>query len=493
MSTATYYERLSPLDASFLALESGRAHFHVASVAILDAAPLRTADGGIDISRIRAFIASRLKYVPRYRQRLASTPLGRSPIWVDADHFDLDYHVRHTSLPRPGTEAQLKRLAGRVLSQQLDRAHPLWELWIAEGLDGDRFALIAKIHHCMIDGIAGVDLMAMLFGVTPNVEIEPPDSWQPRPSPEGAQLMVAEAARRTRRLTEAVRTFGRLDAPASTALSSGRHRARATMASLASGWLRASSMTPLNGEIGPNRRFDWFEVPLAEVKEVKQQFGGSVNDVILAEVAGGIRRFLMERRSFPPGDLDFRVMAPVSVRPGPSRGEMGNHVAMWLVKMPLAEGDPVRRLRAITAETSNLKVTDQALGAATIVQLSAGAPTTLVGLGARLAGQVLRPFNLTVTNVPGPQFPMYLMESKVLALYAAVPLWEHHGIGIALFSYDGRMGWGVQADWDIVPDLPDLLASLRDSHEQLLAAARRAASPPSDRRRASRKAAPKDL
>jgi diacylglycerol O-acyltransferase / wax synthase len=493
MSTATYYERLSPLDASFLALESGRAHFHVASVAILDAGPLRTADGGIDINRIRAFIASRLKYVPRYRQRLAWTPLGRSPIWVDADHFDLEYHVRHTSLPRPGAEAQLKRLAGRVLSQQLDRAQPLWEFWVAEGLDDDHFALIAKVHHCMIDGIAGVDLMAVLFGVSPNMEIEPPDEWQPRPAPEGAQLMVAEAARRTRRMTEAVRTFGRRDADASTAWSSSRHRVQATAASLASGWLRASSMTPLNGDIGPNRRFDWFEVPLSEVKEVKQQFGGSVNDVILAVVAGGIRRFLTERRSFPLADLDFRVMAPVSVRPGTARGEMGNQVAMWLVRMPLAEGDPVRRLRAITAETSNLKETDQALGAATIVQLSAGAPTTLVGLGARLAGQVLRPFNLTVTNVPGPQFPMYLMESRVRALYAAVPLWEHHGAGIALFSYDGRMGWGVQADWDIVPDLPDLIAALRDSHEQLLAAARRAASPPPDRRRATRKAAPEDL
>ena len=493
MNTATYYERLSPLDASFLALETGRAHFHVASVAILDAGPLRTSDGGIDIDRIRAFIASRLKYVPRYRQRLAWTPLGRSPIWVDADHFDIEYHVRHTSLPRPGTEAQLKRLAGRVLSQQLDHAQPLWEFWVAEGLDDDRFALIAKVHHCMIDGIAGVDLMAVLFGLSPDVKIEPLDEWQPRPAPEGTQLMVAEAARRTRRVTDAVRSFGRLDAPASTLWSSSRRRACATAASLASGWLRATSMTPLNGDIGPNRRFDWFEVPLAEVKEVKQQFGGSVNDVILAIVAGGIRRFLTERRSFSLADLDFRVMAPVSVRPGPSHGELGNQIAMWLVKMPLAEGDPVRRLWAITAETSKLKETDQALGAATIVQMSAGAPTTLVGLGARLAGQVLRPFNLTVTNVPGPQFPMYLMESKILALYAAVPLWEHHGAGIALFSYDGRMGWGVQADWDIVPDLPDLIASLRDSHEQLLAAARRAASPPSDRRRASKKAAPEDL
>jgi diacylglycerol O-acyltransferase len=486
-----YYETLSSLDASFLALESRSSHMHLAAVAIFEAGPLRRPDGGIDIDLVRDFIGSRLAYVPRYRQRLARVPLERTPVWVDEDHFNLEYHIRHTSLPHPGNEEQLKRLVGRILSQQLDRDKPLWELWVAEGLEGDRFAVIIKIHHCMIDGIAGVDLMAVLFNVVPTAEFEPAPPWQPRPAPKGAQLLVAEVARRTRRLLDTLNARHLAESGAAI-VAEAQRRGRATAASLASGWFRATSLTPLNGEIGPNRRFDWLDLPLEEVKQVRRALGGTVNDVVLAIVAGGVRRFLTEHRSVAVGDLDYRVMAPVSVRPRDARGEMGNRVAMWLVALPLAEGDPVKRLRAIQAETAKLKATDQALGAATIVQISAGAPTTLVALGARLAAQVLRPFNMTVTNVPGPQFPMYLLGSRLLAQYAAVPLWAHHGVGIALFSYDGTIGWGIQADWDTLPDLPRFVDSLRSSHQDLLEAALRPAAPDPGRRRARPKRVEED-
>ncbi len=478
-----FYERLSPLDASFLALESRETHMHVAGVAIFEAGPLARPGGGIDIATLRSFIGSKLQYIPRYRQRLARVPLERSPVWVDDDHFSFDYHVRHTSLPRPGSEEQLKMLAGRICSQQLDRAKPLWELWIVEGLEGDRFATIAKIHHCMIDGMAGVDLMAVLMGFAPTEEIEPAPPWEPRPAPTGAELLVAEAARRTRRALDGARSLGKWREEGLAVTADLQRRLRATAHSLSSGWLKPSSKTPLNPPIGPNRRLDWLTLELDPIKVIKNALGGTVNDALLTIVAGAVRAFLLEREA-DVRDLDFRAMAPVSVRSRHQRGQMGNQVAMWLVQLPVGEANPVRRLRAIQRETQTLKETEQALGAATIVQVTAGAPTTLVALGARLAATVMRPFNLTVTNVPGPQFPIYLLGSRLLVQYPMVPLWAQHGLGVALFSYDGHVAWGLQADYDGVPDIGRFGEAIRESAEELVTAARRAAAHRPARRRA---------
>ncbi len=467
-----YFEPLSYLDSSFLALETPTTHMHVAGVAIFQAEPLRQAEGGIDIERVRGHILGKLQYIPRYRQRLAFVPGINRPVWVDDDHFNFDFHVRHTSLPRPGTDDQLKRLAGRIVSQQLDRAKPLWELWVVEGLDSDRFAIIAKIHHCMIDGVSGVDLTTILLNVVPTAEEENAPEWTPRPAPNNSQLVIAEAARAARRTLDTLTHIPTLRSRGREMALTMGGRAQAALASLRSGWLSTASRTPLNPDLGPNRRFDWTEIPLADVKEIKNALGGSVNDVVLAIVAGAIRQFLLEDRGFEVSDIEFRVMNPVSTRSADQRGALGNQVAMWLVTLPLGEPDPVARLTQIKTETARLKSTNQALGAATLVELSRGTPLTLMSLANRVVGPILRPFNLTVTNVPGPQFPMFLLESRMLANYPIVPLWSQHGLGLAIFSFDGRLQWGIHADFDAIPDTDRVAAALQDATADLLTAAR---------------------
>lgn len=471
---SVHYERLSFLDNSFLALESRNTHFHVAAMLIFEAGALTLPDGGIDVARIKSFIESRLHLVPRYRQHLAYVPLERYPVWVDDAHFNIDYHIRHSSLPRPGSFEQLEALMGRLSSQQLDRSKPLWELNVVEGLEGDNFAIITKIHHAMIDGISGVDLMAVMLNLAPTDDFEPGPPYEARDTPSGAEFLISEAARRAGRAAAALRSVQTLSADVRSLALQGARRVRAMRNSLSSGWLSQATKTPLNGTIGPNRRFGTLGTPLDEVKEVKNAFGGSVNDVILATVAGGVRHFLRDVRGFEMADIDFRAMAPVSVRSPSERGTLGNQVAMWLVSLPVGESDPVKRLEAVQEETRKLKETDQALGAASLVRMSAGTPATLVSLASRLATGA-RPFNLTVTNVPGPQFPLYLLGAKLIRQYPLVPLWHGHGVGIALFSYDGEVSWGFNADYDVLEDLDELVAAIQASFEELLTLARKPA------------------
>ncbi|HKX73993.1 MAG TPA: wax ester/triacylglycerol synthase family O-acyltransferase [Acidimicrobiia bacterium] len=467
-----HFEPLSHLDASFLALETPTTHMHVGAVAIFDAQSLRRPEGGIDIDRVKAHILGKLQYIPRYRQRLAFVPASNRPVWVDDDHFNFDYHVRHTSLPRPGSDEQLKRLAGRVMSQQLDRSKPLWEVWVAEGLAGDRMAILAKIHHSMIDGISGVDLTTILLNVVPSSDIEEAPEWKPRPAPNNAQLVVAEAARTTRRAIDTLTSLPDLRNRGRELAQTWGGRAVAALNSLRSGWLTAASRTPLNPDLGPNRRFDWTETPLELVKEIKNSLGGSVNDVVLAIAAGAVRRFLVQDRGVDLEGVEFRVMNPVSTRSPNERGALGNQVAMWLLHLPIGEADPMTRLKQIRQETVRLKRTNQALGAATLVELSRGTPLTIISLANRVVGPMLRPFNMTVTNVPGPQFPMYLLEAKMLANYPIVPLWSQHGLGLALFSYDGRLLWGIHADFDAIPDTDRVAAAIQAATDELAQAAR---------------------
>ncbi|MDH3462077.1 MAG: wax ester/triacylglycerol synthase family O-acyltransferase [Acidimicrobiia bacterium] len=466
-----HYEPLTFLDSSFLALETRSLHMHVAGVALFDATPLRTEAGGVDIDRIRRHIESKLQYIPRYRQRLEWVPYDRRPVWVDDDQFSFDYHVRHTSLPRPGDDTQLKKLAGRIMSTSLDRDKPLWELWVVEGLEDDRFALIAKIHHCMIDGLSGVDLTTILLNVVPTAEIEEAPEWEPRPAPTSRQLAVAEAARATRRLIDRLGNLSETVKEGKDIADRTLDKSAAALSSLKSGWLTTSDRTPLNPEIGPNRRFDWTSIPLDQVKAVKNELGGSLNDVVLAIAAGAIRKFLIENRSFDVSGSQFRVMNPVSTRAANQRGALGNQVAMWLIELPIDEEDPVERLKLIAERTLNLKKTNQALGAATLVEISSGTPITLLSMANRVAGSRMRPFNMTVTNIPGPQFPMYLLEAQMLANYPLVPLWSQHGVGLALFSYNGQLLWGVHADYDALPDSEDFLGTIHASFAQLKDAA----------------------
>ncbi|MGB9359745.1 MAG: wax ester/triacylglycerol synthase family O-acyltransferase [Acidimicrobiia bacterium] len=468
-----HYERLSSLDNSYLALESRSTHMHVGAVTIFSAGSFAKPDGGIDVELLKEFVGSKMHMIPRYRQRLVRVPIEQHPVWVDDEHFDIDYHIRHIGLPRPGTDAQLKRIAGRLMSQHIDRTKPMWEMVVVEGLDDGRFALVTKIHHCMIDGMSGVDLMAVLMSLVPTEEISPGPVYEPRPIPNGTELLVRETTRRITGSIGALRNLRAVAANAADLVEAVNDRVQAVGASLSSGWLIPTGRTPINGDIGPGRRFTWVDMPLADVKTIKNRLGGTVNDVLLAIVAGAVRRFLIEQRDLTERDmdrLDFRVMAPVSVRTKAQAGTLGNQVAMWLAALPIGERDPVQRLSIVRAETERLKETNQALGAATLVRVSTGAPATLVALGARLATSA-RPFNMTVTNVPGPQFPLYMLDARLESSYPLVPLWQSHGVGIAMFSYDGSVSWGINGDFEVMPDLEVFGATVLEEFEELLDAA----------------------
>jgi WS/DGAT/MGAT family acyltransferase len=464
-----HYERLSNLDASFLALESRTTHMHVGAVAIFGPGPVTSGDG-VDIETIRTLIETRLEMIPRYRQRLATVPLEGSPVWVDDEHFNLDYHVRHTALPYPGTQAQLKALVGRLMSQQLDRTRPLWELWVVEGLEEGGFAIVTKIHHCMIDGMSGIDLMAVILDFSPDFTLSEPVPWSARPAPNGTELAVREVSRAISSLIGRVGHMSVILDDLEDIRDDWSHRLRAMGASLSSGWLTQTGRTPLNGDIGPSRWFDWTEFPLDEVKAIKNLHGVTVNDAMIAVVAGAVRRYLLTEGEMSEAEVDeveFRIMAPVSVRTEDEKGTLGNKVAMWLMSLPVSEPDPATRIQIVKEQTKNLKETDQALGASTLVQVSTGAPATIVSLAARLASGVIRPFNMTVTNVPGPQFPMYLAGSPMLATYPLVPLWESHGVGVAMFSLNGAVDIGINMDRTLIADPADVRHALEYAFKEM--------------------------
>ncbi|HUI26030.1 MAG TPA: wax ester/triacylglycerol synthase domain-containing protein, partial [Candidatus Kryptonia bacterium] len=341
----SHSERLTALDATFLTVEDQNAHMHVGAVSLFEAAPLTDRDGLIDLDRLRRGIEAGLHRAPRYRQRLAWIPGFGYPVWVDDDHFNLNYHVRHVRLPHPGDERLLKRLAGRIMSQQLDRGKPLWELWVVEGVEGDRVALISKAHHCMIDGVGSVELTSAMMRATAEIErqIEHPPRWLPRPAPSPAELLVGELRRRAAEPFAVIGGVGRmLAAPLGTARAIGN--AVMGIGEAIGAGLRSASPTPLNPDIGPHRRFDWLTMDLAAVKDVKTRLDGTLNDVILAIVAGALGRFL-HARGMRLADLDFRAMLPVNVRTDDERDVMGNRVAMIVARLPLAERDPRRRLQ----------------------------------------------------------------------------------------------------------------------------------------------------
>jgi WS/DGAT/MGAT family acyltransferase len=459
------YDRLSALDSSFLLFEDGCSHMHVASTAIFEGGPLATGDGGIDIDRIREYVGARLHRIPRYRQRLEYVPLENQPVWVDDDRFNLAYHVRHTSLPKPGDERQLKRLSARIASQQLDRGKPLWEAWFVEGLEGGGFAMISKVHHCMIDGMSGVDLLEVLLDVSSETLIEEPPVYIPRGVPNPGELLRDEVLDR---LSAPVQVAGRLLRDPLGLVRDVADGVRALSETLLAG-IKPPSETPVNQEIGPYRRFDWHTMDLDRVKDVKNQLGGSLNDVVLATVAGAVRRFLGRRR-VSTSDMTFRVMVPVSVRTRSERGTLGNKVAAWMAELPIAEQDVLRRYALVRETTARLKGSKQALGAEMLTRVTEWTPSTLLALGARLAHRGL-PFNLVVTNVPGPQVPLYLLGARMLEIYPLVPLFARLGLGIALFSYSGRLHWGCNADWDVVPDLHDFVRAVEDAFDELHAAA----------------------
>ncbi|MGH7785695.1 MAG: WS/DGAT/MGAT family O-acyltransferase [Candidatus Binatia bacterium] len=466
------YDQLTFLDNSFLILEGPNSPMHIAGIAHFTGGRLIGEDGAIDIDALRDYVASRLHLIPRYRQKLIDVPLQGRPIWVDDTHFNIHYHVRHTALPRPGDERQLKRLAARIMAQHLDRSKPLWEIWIIEGLaGGERFAMISKIHHCMVDGVSSVDLLNVLLQPEPSDELRPAPDWLPRPAPTVFDL-AAETVDHVARLP---REFGRsvqqAVQDAQDPRSDLRARARAVrdMIGGLGGGVRTVSATPLNKPIGPHRRFDWYNMALTDVKAVKNALGGTLNDVVLATVSGAVRRF-MERHRVNVEGLDFRVMAPVSVRHSDERGTLGNRVSAWMVPLPLAERDAVGALHAIRETTNELKDTKSALGAEVLAEVGEWTPSTLLSLASRMMTRAL-PFNLVVTNVPGPQVPLYLLSARMLDNYGLVPLIDYLCLGIVLFSYDGQLCWGFTCDWDLLPDLHDFVLDIEAAFGELQDAA----------------------
>ena len=452
----TWYERLSTLDALFLDLEDRTAHMHVGAVATFEG----PAPHYRDFLRL---IEARLEQVPRYRQRVMPVPLKQGrPVWVDETQFDLEYHVRHTALPAPGGEEELKKLAGRLFSQALDRDKPLWEMWLVEGLGDGRFAILSKTHHCMLDGISGVDLATVLMDSEPSSMPPPaPSAWTPRKAPPISQLLlqsvreqVTHPLRMVREAlepnSEAVKLFGQVFSglkPLFEMVSMGR-----------------APESPLNVPIGPHRRFEMIELPLAEVKDVRAALGGTVNDVILATVAGALRSWLSGRGEAPGADL--RVLVPVSVRTQDQRGTFGNQVSAVFCPLPVTEPHPLERLRKVSAAMKGLKENGHAVGAHALSRLGDFAPPQLLAQAARLQA-VTRMFNLVVTNVPGPQFPLYLLGKKMLRFFPQVPLAAQQAVGIALLSYDGRIGVGLIGDADAARDLPALAGAIRTALDEL--------------------------
>ena len=464
VDVASYkYEVLSPQDAAFLSAEAPATPMHIAVAFIAESGPLRTEHGGVDIERIRAFIASRLHRIPRYRQRLAYTPLRGRPIWVDDIHFSIEYHVRHTALPHPGTDEQLKRLIGRLSSQVLDRQRPLWELWVIEGLEeSERFALVSKVHHCMVDGVSGAELMTVLMSLSPNEAAEKPPPFVPRPAPSARELLSEDALSLATGPVQAGVRLAELLRPDRRGELGQALRGAADL--IARGIVPASE-TPLNREIGPHRRFEYFALDLARVKALKDKLGGTLNDVVLATVAGGMRRFLT-RRLVDVGSLDFRVSAPVSVRSTSEKGVLGNRISAWIIPIPVGEPDPLRRLEHIRATTRRLKDSNQALGADLLSAVTEWTGTTLLSLATSFQN-VGRSHNLIVTNVPGPQVLLYLVGAPLLESYPIGPLFQNQAVIIALFSYAGRLFWGLNADAERMPDLAGLREDLERAFEEL--------------------------
>lgn len=457
-------DRLSAVDASFLAQERANSHMHIGAVLLFEGPPPSYEDF---LNHIR----SRLHLVPRYRHKLAVPPLetGR-PIWIDDPSFNLEYHVRHTALPHPGSEEQLRALAARIHSQRLDRAKPLWELWLVQGLENNRFALISKTHHALVDGVSGVDLMTVLFDLSPVPQLAPHEGepWAAQPEPGG----VALAARGIKGLLKlpfglAHGAFGAATHPGSS-LDAVRE-ALEGIGEVAWAGLNPAPDTPLNVPIGPHRRLGFVRNDLEDFKTVKNALGGTVNDVVLTVVAGGLRTWLRNRGVRTEG-LELRALVPVSVRGKDEHGQLGNRIVVMRGPLPVYVEDAVARLRVVRHAMEDLKSSKQAVGADAIVAMETLAPPTILAQASRLQFST-RLFNLLVTNVPGPQFPLYVLGRELEDLFPVAFLPENQSLAVAVMSYNGRMDFGLLGDYDNLTDIEEFEQALRDSLAELVEAA----------------------
>ncbi|MBI1377066.1 MAG: wax ester/triacylglycerol synthase family O-acyltransferase [Frankiales bacterium] len=455
-------DRLSPLDASFLYLEEHTTPMHVGGVVLFQAP-----EDGFDHERLVTLIEERIALVPRYRQKVRQVP-GRiaNPVWVDDEDFDVAYHVRRSALPRPGTDAQLRELVGRIMARPLDRNRPLWEMYLVEGLSGGRFAILTKTHHAMVDGAGAIDIGQVILDVTPEPQRPAATAWVPEPAPSDVEL-VAEA------VSEVLRSPGAaIDAVRSSAVDvretvNRLGRRAAGVAAAAMTIARPPSANPLNAPIGEARRFGMTSMRLDDLKTIRRAHGGTINDVVLAIVAGALREWLMTRGESVSSRSSVRALVPVSVRVGEEGS--GNHIAAFLVDLPVGEPQAVVRLHRVTYEMEQLKSTGQMVGAQALVGIAGFAPPTLHAAAARTANDwSRRMFNLVVTNVPGPQFPLYAGGALMLGAYPVVPLAKGQAVSIGLTSYHGGVYFGLNADRDAMTDVDVLAECLTNALAELL-------------------------
>jgi diacylglycerol O-acyltransferase len=440
-------------------MERAGAHMHVASTSIFEGpAPTH--------QEFRDHIASRLHLVPRFRQKLRFVPFAQGrPVWVDDPHLNLDYHVRQSALPAPGSEEQLRNLAARVFSQQLDRSKPLWELWLVEGLQNDRFAIVGKSHHALVDGVSGVDITTVLFDLDAEPQGPAPSSppWLARPEPTDLNLVtdaVRERLTSPKEIARGVRAA--LRGPRKVLEGVG-----ATSKVIGAGMAAPSSV--FNVEIGPHRRFAITQADLAELKRVKDAHGGTVNDVILSIVAGGIGKYLRARGHDTEG-LELRAMVPVSVRAEEEHGALGNRISAMMAPLPVWSEDPVERLQIVTGQMGDLKNSGQAVGAEILTKLTDFAPSTIVAQAARLQ-PAQRFFNLVVTNVPGPQFPLYVLGRKMESIFPMVPLARRQALCVGIMSYDGQVNFGLIGDYDAMAGLDSFALDLEAATAETISSA----------------------
>jgi diacylglycerol O-acyltransferase len=458
-------ERLTAVDASFLAQEGAHAHMHIGAVMVFEGPPPAFRD-------FANHVRGRLHLVPRYRQKLAVPPLetGR-PLWVDDTNFNLEYHLRHTALPAPGTEEKLRALAARIHSQRLDRTKPLWEVWLVQGLEHGRFALISKTHHALVDGVAGVDLATVLFDIEPVPRAVPHEGepWVPQREPSGAALAVRGLQGLVRTpLTLAGRALEAAMRPAESLVAA--REAVEGLGEVAWAALNPAPSTPLNVPIGPHRRLAFVRGELADFKLVKDVFDGTVNDVVLSVVAGGLRRWLRSRGVRTEG-LELRALVPVSIRAKDERGQLGNRLAAMRGPLPVYVEDPVARLQVVRQAMDGLKESKQAVGAEVLAGLQDFAPPTILAQASRINFST-RLFNLLVTNVPGPQFPLYVLGRELEEAFPVAFLPREHALAVAIMSYNGGIDFGLLADFDAMPDLDAFARMLEQSRDELVAAAR---------------------
>ena len=443
-------ERMTTLDAGFFFVEHDNVPMHLGSVALFEGPPP-------SYEELAGLIAAKLPRVPRYRQVVRTMPAQiLHPMWVDDEHFEIGHHVRHVVVPAPGGKRQLRELAAKIFATRLDRGRPLWEAWLLEGLKGGRWAILSKVHHCVVDGIGGNDLMTAVFDIAPDAERPPPAPWEPEPEPAMLDLMAASlrdaVAGSARQLSG---LLGQPVPPAGEIVSYYRGLAASARR------LAAPSASSLNGPSGPNRRWAWATASLTEVKEIRSALGGTVNDVLLAAITRGFRDLLEKRGELADG-LVVRSLVPVSVRGQDEQGVISNRLSAVLANLPVGEPDPLRRLALLREEMDELKQTSQAVGAEVLTGLLGFAAPTLFALGSRAAFQLPQPLVQTVTtNVPGPRLPLFLLGRRLDRIYPYVPIGNNVRISVAIISYLERFTFGITADYDAVPDLRVLAKGIR--------------------------------